>query len=114
MRNAAHTAGSRTQVKSAFKPCHTQAHAQRHSLALALALPFRAYARAHAPARFLALAVAVALPACARTDVSTTSTSIGQSPISVFTLTNARGLQVRVMEYGATILSIRVPDRPTI
>jgi aldose 1-epimerase len=31
--------------------------------------------------------------------------------VSVFTLTNRNGLEVRVMDFGATVLSIRVPDR---
>jgi aldose 1-epimerase len=31
-------------------------------------------------------------------------------PVEVFTLANATGMEVRVMSYGATILSIRVPD----
>lgn len=31
--------------------------------------------------------------------------------VAIFTLSNPRGMQVRVMEYGATILSIHVPDR---
>lgn len=32
-------------------------------------------------------------------------------PVHAFTLSNARGLQLRVMEWGATLLSLRVPDR---
>ena len=31
--------------------------------------------------------------------------------VSLFTLSNPRGMQVRIMEYGATILSIKAPDR---
>jgi aldose 1-epimerase len=31
--------------------------------------------------------------------------------VAVFTLSNGKGMEVRVAEYGATILSIRVPDR---
>jgi aldose 1-epimerase len=105
-RVASANTASRAQGIAAFKHSHAPAHA---SLALAL------FVRAHSS---LALALALFVPAlalfvgaCARPDVSTTSTFIGESPISVFTLSNARGLQVRVMEYGATILSIRVPDR---
>ena len=33
------------------------------------------------------------------------------TPVEVFTLTNARGLEIRAMTYGAIITSIRVPDR---
>jgi aldose 1-epimerase len=33
------------------------------------------------------------------------------TPVEVFTLTSADGLEVRSMPYGATIVSIRVPDR---
>lgn len=32
-------------------------------------------------------------------------------PVELFTLTNAHGIEVRVMTYGATITSIRTPDR---
>ena len=32
-------------------------------------------------------------------------------PVAAFTLTNARGMQVRFTEYGGIILSIKVPDR---
>ena len=31
--------------------------------------------------------------------------------VEIFTLTSAGGLEVRTMPYGATIVSIRVPDR---
>jgi aldose 1-epimerase len=33
------------------------------------------------------------------------------TPIDLFTLTNAHGIEVRVITYGATVTSIRVPDR---
>jgi len=33
------------------------------------------------------------------------------APVEVFTLTNARGVEIRAMTYGAIIASIRVPDR---
>src|SRR5919201_595349 len=33
------------------------------------------------------------------------------TPIDMFTLANTRGMQVRVMTYGATLISVRVPDR---
>jgi len=33
------------------------------------------------------------------------------TPVEVFTLTNARGVEIRAMTYGAIITSIRVPDR---
>src|SRR5262249_8349727 len=31
--------------------------------------------------------------------------------VDVFTLTNSRGVEVRAMTYGATIISVRTPDR---
>jgi len=33
------------------------------------------------------------------------------TPIEIFTLTNATGIEVRAMSYGATLVSIRTPDR---
>jgi aldose 1-epimerase len=33
------------------------------------------------------------------------------APIDLFTLTNVNGVEVRTMSYGATIVSLRVPDR---
>ena len=35
----------------------------------------------------------------------------GGAPVEMFTLTNSRGAEVRAMTYGATITSIRTPDR---
>ena len=35
----------------------------------------------------------------------------GGRPVTLYTLTNAHGLEVRAMNYGGIILSIRVPDR---
>src|SRR5262245_43178282 len=37
-------------------------------------------------------------------------TPAGQ-PVDIFTLTNANGVEVRMMNYGAIIVSFRVPDR---
>ncbi len=33
------------------------------------------------------------------------------TPVELFTLTNARGIEARVMTYGGTLVSLRVPDR---
>ncbi len=38
-------------------------------------------------------------------------TAPGGEPVEVLTLTNAHGMEVRVMTYGGIILSIKVPDR---
>jgi len=35
----------------------------------------------------------------------------GGTAVEVFTLTNGHGVEVRAMTYGATIISVRVPDR---
>jgi aldose 1-epimerase len=36
---------------------------------------------------------------------------VADTPVEVFTLTNARGVEIRAMTYGAIITSIKVPDR---
>jgi aldose 1-epimerase len=63
----------------------------------------------------VAISVAIALFAGARLvaqpRVATTSTMLDTQRVAVFTLANGKGMEVRVTEYGATILSIRVPDR---
>jgi aldose 1-epimerase len=35
----------------------------------------------------------------------------GDTPVEIYTLTNAHGIEVRVMTYGATIVSLKTPDR---
>jgi aldose 1-epimerase len=59
--------------------------------------------------------VAFALIACTRLDaqprVVTSTATLDTQRVAIFTLTNGKGMEVRVAEYGATILSIRVPDR---
>jgi aldose 1-epimerase len=45
------------------------------------------------------------------TSVTTDSTRIGSTPITVFTLSNGSAMKVRIMEYGAAILSLEVADR---
>ena len=34
-----------------------------------------------------------------------------QEPVYLYTLTNANGLEARIMTYGATVVSLKVPDR---
>ena len=36
---------------------------------------------------------------------------VNGQPVQIFTLTNARGAEVRITEYGGIVVSIRVPDR---
>ena len=38
-------------------------------------------------------------------------TAPGGQPVDVYTLTNKRGMEARVTNYGGIILSLRVPDR---
>lgn len=33
------------------------------------------------------------------------------TPVEIFTLTNKNGAEARIMTYGATVVSLRVPDR---
>ncbi len=44
-----------------------------------------------------------------------TRTPFGQTPsgeaVDLYTLTNARGLEARIMTYGGTVVSLKVPDR---
>ena len=37
--------------------------------------------------------------------------NVSGTPVEVFTLTNARGTEIRAMTYGAIITSIKIPDR---
>jgi aldose 1-epimerase len=57
------------------------------------------------------LLVAVFLAAMTVPRASLFGTLPGGGPVEVFTLTNASGLEVRAMTYGATIISVRTPDR---
>jgi len=36
---------------------------------------------------------------------------VGAAPVQIYTLTNAHGLEARVMTYGATLVSLKTPDR---
>lgn len=68
--------------------------------------------RAH---RLLAVSFALAGLVPALRAQRVTRASFGRTadgrPVEIFTLSNARGMEVRAMSYGATIVSIRVPDR---
>jgi aldose 1-epimerase len=60
--------------------------------------------------------VLTVLPAgSSSTPPAATRASFGRMPagteVEVFTLTNAKGLEVRAIEYGAIIVSLRTPDR---
>jgi aldose 1-epimerase len=76
------------------------------------------------PSRFVPLAAvllaAIAPTACGGSRQTMRRTRITQGSfgttadgkaVDLFTLTNAHGLEVRAMTYGATIVSLRVPDR---
>ena len=34
-----------------------------------------------------------------------------QEPVDIYTLTNAKGAEVRIMTYGGTVVSLKVPDK---
>ena len=63
---------------------------------------------------FVCIAAAVALPAWAAKP-AVTRNPFGTLPtgeqVEVFTLTNAAGMEVRVINYGGIVTTIRVPDR---
>jgi aldose 1-epimerase len=78
--------------------------------------------------KWVALVSALALAGCVNEDAQKTATSlvalrqasVGKAafgktpdgePVDVYTLTNAAGLEVRVITFGGIITSIRVPDR---
>src|SRR5256885_4231227 len=48
-----------------------------------------------------------------RTRITRTAfgTTADGKPVELFTITNAHGVEVRIMTYGATIVSLRTPDR---
>jgi len=54
-------------------------------------------------------------PFASKKNAGVTRSSFGKTPdgqaVDVFTLTNARGLEVRAITYGGIIVSLRVPDR---
>jgi aldose 1-epimerase len=55
-----------------------------------------------------------ATPAASATGLSISSESFGEADgdaVDIYTLTNANGMEVRIMTYGGIIQSIRVPDR---
>jgi len=66
-----------------------------------------------------AAAVAAVAAACAREDAvpqpGLTLTPFGQTPdgevVDLITLRNPKGIEVRIMTYGGTILSLKTPDR---
>ena len=69
------------------------------------------------PARLLGATLALAATAWAAGGAppAVSRASFGtmpdQTPVEVFTLTNAHGLEVRAITYGGIITSIRTPDR---
>jgi aldose 1-epimerase len=89
--------------------------------AAVMTLSAGATAAASAPASADTTAAASALPAQRTVAKSpgADQTKIGKAPfgrvagepVELYTLTNAHGIEVRVMTYGATLVSIRTPDR---
>jgi len=66
--------------------------------------------------KLLAAAATLTLAAASlRATAAVNRTSFGRLPdgaaIEAFTLTNSRGVEVRTMTYGASIISVRTPDR---
>jgi len=58
------------------------------------------------------LAAAVALPAAAESRI--VKASFGQvdgQEVEIYTITNAHGIEARLMTYGATLVSLKTPDR---
>ena len=57
----------------------------------------------------------VAAPAAGDKKASVTRASFGQlangTPLTIYTLSNAGGMEVRTIPYGAIVVSVRVPDR---
>lgn len=55
------------------------------------------------------------VPLLSRAELTVSQAPFGQladgSQITIFTLTNAHGLEAKVCEYGATLVSMRTPDR---
>jgi aldose 1-epimerase len=66
--------------------------------------------RAHTLATILAVTLTF-LPAGAGVTRAAFGTMPDGTPIEVFTIANARGVEVRAIEFGAIIVSLRVPDR---
>ena len=70
--------------------------------------------------RISTLALAMALFGCssrevpavpaASTKISWGNTPEGQ-PVELYTLTNAKGSEARIMTYGGVVVSLKVPDR---
>jgi aldose 1-epimerase len=68
---------------------------------------------------FIAIAMGVMLPLIAtaaandarRSLVRTDFGRVGSDAISLYTLTNSHGIELKVMTYGAAIVSLRTPDR---
>jgi aldose 1-epimerase len=64
---------------------------------------------------FLAITALTLLSGCTMDGARVSRAPFGQLPdgrrVELFTLTNAHGLEVRVMTYGAIITAIRTPDR---
>jgi aldose 1-epimerase len=71
--------------------------------------------RARAMVAVLAAVVGVAgmgaLPRAAAAIQKSPFGRAGEQPVEIYTLTNAHGIEVRVMTYGAAIVSLKTPDR---
>src|SRR5208282_3820473 len=67
-----------------------------------------------APVLVLVLAISASLPAQSTAKSGVQQQPFGTHdgrPITLYTLTNSHGVEIRAMNYGGIILSVRVPDR---
>src|SRR6266851_3475844 len=59
----------------------------------------------------LALTVAGQVSLFAKIDTKPFGTAADGQPVFLYTLTNPAGMEVRITNYGATVASIKAPDR---
>src|SRR6266511_178088 len=97
---------------SALPDVHTRSSCCRGNLIGVILLP-PLLMRSHILIAALVLGAAACHRPSMRAHITRTAfvTTADGTAVDLFTLTNARGVEVRAMTYGATIVSLRTPDR---